>query len=645
MSRQRSLSRLVGFCLLKASLLSSGFIFFHPTLRAQAAEIQTEPLRVVILPFHNLTQKPEDQWLGNSFAESLTMGLLKVRALRVIERNQLTSLLKEQQLGQSGLADESSAPQLGKLLGAKVVVIGSYQKVGELLQANVRLVNAETGQVDPERHARIQGRFETIFDLQNELAEKLISQLEVKAQPAEVKEMQQVFRATRSPEAYRHYMQGMIYLRNYNPSQEAQMIAAFQAALKADANYALPYAALAEVYGLQAGVRQSMRVLPSEQSAGPDPQILARQYAEKALALDPELPEVLRALAKLDWIKGDKDQGLVRIKKAIQLAPWDADSVAAFVSFRFEQAGFGIKSEAINQELQALGAHLQDPWMLFQLAAVGIVSEATKPAEKRNLTWIKTNLDRANETLKEHPGLGLLQLSVAQLEGNTQAYENWFNETLRRGANNPAILGQLANQKIQQKDVVEALKLIEQAQSLVPEDLTVAMQRAHILYLNGQKSQAETLYDALESKTSQNPYIAFLRGMNYFGDQDLVKAKPYLEKALKYTEGSPESGMVLSSLQFFLGLCYIGLEEWEASIPLLNALRSDPVYYALAYEFLKKVYQVKVVQNPKDTHAWLQLALNRLALDEKSQARSALEEVLKLDPSHREALILIQKLD
>ncbi|MBT9548124.1 MAG: tetratricopeptide repeat protein [Candidatus Sericytochromatia bacterium] len=580
--------------------LNSGLFVLNPlALPAYAAQVsptaaqQSEPLRLVILPFRNLTDKAEDQWLGNSFAESLTMGLLKVRALRVIERNQLTALLKEQQLGQSGLADESSAPQLGKLLGAKVVVIGSYQKVGDMLQANVRLVNAETGQVDPDHHARIQGRFESIFELQNELAEKLITQLEVKAQPAEVKEMQAVFRATRSPEAYRHYIQGMQFLRNYNSSQEAQMIESFQAAIKADANYALPYAALAEVYGLQAGIRQTMRVLPSEQSQGPDAQTLARQYAEKALTLDPELPEVLRALAKLEWLKGEKVKGLEKIKRAIQLAPWDVDSVSAFVSFRFEQAGFGIKPDDLNQELQALGAHLQDPWMMYQLAAVGIVSEATKPAEKRNLAWIKTNLDQANKALKDHPGLALLQLTLAQLEGNAQAQEMWFNEALRRGATNPAILALLANQRVQQKDIASALNLIDQAQALAPEDLTVAMQRAHILYLSGQKTQAETLFNQLEAKTSQNPYIAFLRGMNYFGDEDLKKAKPYLEKALKYSEGSPESGMVLSSLQLFLALCYVGLEEWNSSTPLLQALRNDPIYYGLAYDFLSKVYHIQ----------------------------------------------------
>ncbi len=136
-------------------------------------------MRVVILPFKNITRNADDEWLSDSFAESLTMGLLHVDALHFIERSQLQQVMKEQQFAQTGYIDESTAPQLGKLLGAKVVVLGSYQKVGDQLQANVRFVDVETGRVDTRKAAQVEGAFKQIFTLQKRLATSLISSLAI----------------------------------------------------------------------------------------------------------------------------------------------------------------------------------------------------------------------------------------------------------------------------------------------------------------------------------------------------------------------------------------------------------------------------------------------------------------------------------
>ena len=102
--------------------------------RAAQAATQKGPLRVVVLPFENLTRQEQDAWLSHSFAESLTMGLVKVKELHIIERSQIDKLLKEQQFSQSAFADPDTAPNLGRMLGANIVAVGSYQKVGEQLQ-------------------------------------------------------------------------------------------------------------------------------------------------------------------------------------------------------------------------------------------------------------------------------------------------------------------------------------------------------------------------------------------------------------------------------------------------------------------------------------------------------------------------------
>ncbi len=74
---------------------------------------------------------------------ALAMELLKVGNLRVLERGKVADVLKEQELGTTGLVDPSKAPEIGKMVGADLVCIASYDK-GFLV---VKLVDSETGEV------------------------------------------------------------------------------------------------------------------------------------------------------------------------------------------------------------------------------------------------------------------------------------------------------------------------------------------------------------------------------------------------------------------------------------------------------------------------------------------------------------------
>jgi len=49
----------------------------------------------------------------------------KIKSLKVVERIRLQSLLEEMQLGQTGIVDASTAPRVGRLLGAENLVVGN----------------------------------------------------------------------------------------------------------------------------------------------------------------------------------------------------------------------------------------------------------------------------------------------------------------------------------------------------------------------------------------------------------------------------------------------------------------------------------------------------------------------------------------
>lgn len=80
-------------------------------------------------------------------SEILTRYLLKQGAFKVMERYQLEEVMKEQKLGASGAVDSRTAAEIGKLMGARLLVIGNVIKVGNSYQIIAKLVNSETGEL------------------------------------------------------------------------------------------------------------------------------------------------------------------------------------------------------------------------------------------------------------------------------------------------------------------------------------------------------------------------------------------------------------------------------------------------------------------------------------------------------------------
>lgn len=65
----------------------------------------------------------------------------------LVERERLLAVLQELNLGSSQLADEATGLRLGKLVGARLMLFGSYQVVAAQMRIDLRLVDVETGRV------------------------------------------------------------------------------------------------------------------------------------------------------------------------------------------------------------------------------------------------------------------------------------------------------------------------------------------------------------------------------------------------------------------------------------------------------------------------------------------------------------------
>jgi len=65
----------------------------------------------------------------------------------LIERQKLLLALEELQLGSSVLADEATQLEIGRILGAQLMVFGGYQQIGEQVRIDLRMIEVETGAV------------------------------------------------------------------------------------------------------------------------------------------------------------------------------------------------------------------------------------------------------------------------------------------------------------------------------------------------------------------------------------------------------------------------------------------------------------------------------------------------------------------
>ena len=109
--------------------------------------------------------------LRKGLAQMLISDLSAVDDLRVVERDRLQAILEEQKLAQTGRTDPATAARIGKLLGARYLVLGSYFDVLKAFRVDARLVDVETGQIVKSVGAA--GKPDDFLDLEQQLAEGL----------------------------------------------------------------------------------------------------------------------------------------------------------------------------------------------------------------------------------------------------------------------------------------------------------------------------------------------------------------------------------------------------------------------------------------------------------------------------------------
>jgi adenylate cyclase len=137
-----------------------------PTPAVAAATSIAQPLvaprlSIVVLPFANLSNDPDQQYFADGITEDLTTDLSHIADMFVISRNTAFTYRNK----------SIDTRQIGRELGVRYVLEGSVQRSGNLLRVNAQLIDAETNvHLWAERFDR---NTADLFALQNEITSRI----------------------------------------------------------------------------------------------------------------------------------------------------------------------------------------------------------------------------------------------------------------------------------------------------------------------------------------------------------------------------------------------------------------------------------------------------------------------------------------
>jgi len=214
---------------------------FAPALAAQ----DTRP-GIAVLPFENGGSYGQDkenfEALQKGIPGMMISELGQNPAARVVDRDNIESLLKEQDLGKDGRVDAATAAKIGKLVGARYMITGTFVDLYGHFRTDARIVDVETSEI--LKTVKSEGKREELFKLIQTLSEKLMSETKLPPLP---KEVSQAVKARNVPtEALTLYSKALLYQDGGDKTKAAEF---FRKAIETFPNYAEAQEGLKKVSG------------------------------------------------------------------------------------------------------------------------------------------------------------------------------------------------------------------------------------------------------------------------------------------------------------------------------------------------------------------------------------------------------------
>ncbi|HEF4762891.1 TPA: winged helix-turn-helix domain-containing protein [Pseudomonas putida] len=182
---------------------------------------------ITVLPFHNLSGDPEQDYFADGVVEDIIAALSRIRWLFVIARNSSFTYKGR----------PVDIKDVGQALGVRYVLEGSVRKSGNKVRITGQLIDAQSG-----THLwaeRFEGLIDDIFELQDQITESVVGAIAPQLERAEIERAKR--KPTESLDAYDYYLRGMAKLHSGTREAIEQALPLFYKAIELDREFASAY--------------------------------------------------------------------------------------------------------------------------------------------------------------------------------------------------------------------------------------------------------------------------------------------------------------------------------------------------------------------------------------------------------------------
>jgi TolB-like protein/DNA-binding winged helix-turn-helix (wHTH) protein len=266
---------------------------------------------VAVLPLHNLSRDPDQEYFSDGMTDELITDLAKVGRLRVISHTSV----------QRYKTSKQSLPEIARELGVDAVIEGTVMRSGDRVRITAQLIDARTDQhLWAEEYERA---FRDILNLQSEVARQIANQVGVNLTVVERASLAHTPGV--DPAAHEAYLRGRFYGDKLTCTGYRQAREYYEQAAAKDPTFGRAFVGISDVY-------YSL----GDWGCSPQAEAFAKSRAAalKAIELDPTLASAYCQLADLDftaewnWPKAEQEY-----LQAIRLDPNDAENHSSYAIF------------------------------------------------------------------------------------------------------------------------------------------------------------------------------------------------------------------------------------------------------------------------------------------------------------------------
>jgi len=316
---------------------------------------------IAVLPFTDMSEQHDQEYFAQGMAEEVQNILAKLPQFRVLGRTSSFQF--------KGSTDDVRT--IGSKLGAAYIASGGVSKAGSRIRVTAQLIDAQTGgQLWSERYDR---EFSDILLLQDEISTAVARALRVTITARDARPLSD----TREAEAYTLYLKGKLALDSFDTKSLTEAQSAFEQALVLNPSLVAAADGMAQMWRWRVvasvipaleGIEQAR--LAAEKSLSMDSQspvahevlgfvasardfdwAMADSEIQKALALNPNDPEILEVNAEILWPRGLINEATKHLNASLTLDPLNANTLQSFSVALYLNRDYAAATSALRKSI------------------------------------------------------------------------------------------------------------------------------------------------------------------------------------------------------------------------------------------------------------------------------------------------------